>query len=250
MPFPNFAGKHDGNPYVTPHRLLAYRGRRDGAPAGPSPRAVIVSWQPSLLQRVKAARDVREVAGPAGSVVELSPAVGFARLPIGAPAVGIVVEELAAVGVEVIVGVGTAGAIAGGLRPGDTVLCSAALRDEGVSHHYAPAARWAEPDEALLTRLRAALPDAVVGRSWTTDAPYRETLEEIVAYRGEGVLTVEMEAAALFTVSRCVGIRAASVFCISDILHGTEWEPHFGSGPVGDAQWHAFERVEAALNAR
>ena len=33
--------------------------------------------------------------------------------------------------------------------------------------------------------------------TWTTDAPYRETVEEITRYRGEGILTVEMEAAAL-----------------------------------------------------
>lgn len=66
-----------------------------------------------------------------------TPALGFAHLPIGAPVVGIVVEELAAVGVEVIVGIGTAGAIAEHLRPGDAVVCSAARRDDGTSHHTA-----------------------------------------------------------------------------------------------------------------
>ncbi len=52
-------------------------------------------------------------------------------------------------------------------------------------------------------------------------------MQEIASYRSEGVVTVEMEAAALFTVSETLGIRAASVFCISDVLHGLEWEPHF-----------------------
>jgi purine-nucleoside phosphorylase len=46
--------------------------------------------------------------------------------------------------------------------------------------------------------------------TWTTDAPYRETVEEITRYRGEGILTVEMEAAALFTVARPSGLAAAA----------------------------------------
>lgn len=121
------------------------------------------------------------------------------------------------------------------------------MRDEGTSHHYAPPRRWAEPDETLFAALRRALPEAVVGRSWTTDAPYRETVQEIVSYRDEGVLTVEMEAAALFTVSHAVGIQAATVFCISDVLHGVEWEPHFRAAAVGDALWGVFEKVESTI---
>jgi len=103
------------------------------------------------------------------------------------------------------VSVGTAGAIGSGLVPGDLVVCSGALRDEGTSHHYAPPERFALPDEGLTGRLRAQLPTAVSGLSWTTDAPYRETAEEIMAYRGEGILTVDMEAAPCSAARRSVG---------------------------------------------
>jgi purine-nucleoside phosphorylase len=58
-----------------------------------------------------------------------------------------------------------------------------------------------------------------------------------------------MEAAALFTVSCALGVRAASVFCISDVLHGLEWEPHFHAAAVGDTLWEIFETVEAALES-
>ena len=57
------------------------------------------------------------------------------------------------------------------------------------------------PDPGLTARLRAALPDALYGPSWTTDAPYRETAEEIAKYRADGIVTVEMEASCLFTVA-------------------------------------------------
>ena len=60
---------------------------------------------------------------------------------------------------------------------------------------------------------------------------------------------MEMEAAALFTVSRVLGVRAASVFCVSDVLHGLEWEPHFHDAAVADTLWDIFETVEAAFGS-
>lgn len=81
------------------------------------PRTVIVTWQRRLLDRVMASRSAHETSG-AAAVSELSPIVGLAHPPIGAPAVGIVVEELSAAGVELIVGIGTAGGLADEPRSG------------------------------------------------------------------------------------------------------------------------------------
>jgi uridine phosphorylase len=211
------------------------------------PPAVVLGWQNHLFDRVRAARSCREIIGPAGAVLELTPELGFARLPVGAPVVAIVMEELAALGVKTFVGVGTAGGLSPGLEVGQAVLCSAALRDEGTSHHYSPSERWAHPDPELLALLRAALPDDAVGPSWTTDAPYRETAEEIVAYRDAGVLTVDMEASAIFTIGAALGVQTASVFCVSDVLHGEKWEPQFQSPNLDENQWRIFETVEAVL---
>ena len=246
MPVPHYEDKHSGRPYVTPHQLLSYRASQGRLIETPPP-AVVFGWQSVLLDRVRSARTLREITGPAGAVLELSPEVGFARLPVGAPASAIVIEELAALGVKTIVGVGTAGGLSADLKVGQTVVCSAAIRDEGTSHHYAPAGRWAVPDPELLSSLRATFPGAVVGPSWTTDAPYRETAEEISAYRAEGILTVDMEASAIFTVGAFVGVQTGSVFCISDALHGEEWEPHFQSQSLTDNLWGLFEAVESML---
>lgn len=248
MPIPHYEDKHSGRPYVTPHQLLAYRASQGRLIETPPP-AIVLAWQKHLFDRVHAARSCREIGGPAGAVMELTPELGLARLPIGAPVAAIVMEELAALGVKTFVGVGTAGGLSPDLEIGRAVLCSAAIRDEGTSHHYSPSGRWAHPDAELLASLRAALPEAAVGPSWTTDAPYRETADEIVAYRAEGVLTVDMEASAIFTIGAALGVHTASVFCVSDVLHGEEWEPHFQSVDLDENLWRLFETVESVLTS-
>ena len=250
MPFPNLEGKHAGRPYVTARRLLDYHeslGNRRTA----APRAVVLTWQARLEGLVRERRDHQEVHGAgAGSVLlRLTPDLGLARLPIGAPAAAIAVEELSARGTELFIGAGSAGAIDERLAAGDLVVCSAALRDEGTSHHYAPPEPFAVPDARLTARLREALPAAAHGPSWTTDAPYRETAQEIAKYRAEGILTVEMEASCLFTVAKKTGTAAAAAFTVADALHGEQWEPHFGSPDVTQGLWTLFETAEACLSS-
>lgn len=256
MSFPNLEGKHAGRPYVTSRRLLDYH-RSLGHSSIAVPRAIILTWQPRLENRVRERRPHEELRGPGigvSALLRLSPDLGLARLPIGAPAAAIAIEELSAHGAEVFVGVGTAGALDERLAAGDVVVCSAALRDEGTSFHYAPGPppgvlAFAMPDLELTRRLRTAVPGAVFGSSWTTDAPYRETAEEIAKYRADGIVTVEMEASCLFTVAPAVGATAAAAFAVSDVLHGEEWTPHFGSTGVLDGLWTLFEAAEGCLSA-
>jgi purine-nucleoside phosphorylase len=55
-----------------------------------------------------------------------------------------------------------------------------------------------------------------VGSSWTTDAPFRETAEALAAARAKGVLTVEMEAAALYAFARA---RDKAVLCVAHVTN-------------------------------
>ena len=96
---PHFEAKHLGRPFVTPHQVLSYRAGLGRVVETP-PSAVVLGWQSVLLERVRAERPIREISGPAGAVLELSPALGFAFLPVGAPVAAIVIEELAALGVK------------------------------------------------------------------------------------------------------------------------------------------------------
>lgn len=102
------------------------------------------------------------------------------------------------------------------------VLIERALRDEGTSHHYLPAAKYVAlcSDTAeRLSQLFTHFPSLQRGGAWTTDAPYRETAEAIQTANAEGVLAVEMEAASLYAFAE----RSRSLLCalpISPIAWG------------------------------
>jgi uridine phosphorylase len=64
----------------------------------------------------------------------------------------------------------------------------------------------------------------LTGKTWTTDALYRETAAKVTRRRDEGCLTVEMEAAALFAVARFRGVPLAQVLYGGDDVSGAEWD--------------------------
>ena len=100
------------------------------------------------------------------------------------------------------------------------MIIDRALRDEGTSYHYAAPSDYSEADARLVATALAALKakglHAIVGSSWTTDAPFRETAEAIEAAQSKGVLAVEMEAAALYAFAKSTGAR---VLCLAHVTN-------------------------------
>ncbi|GCD40866.1 phosphorylase [Streptomyces paromomycinus] len=140
----------------------------------------------------------------------------------GAPAAGLVLEQLIALGARTVITVGTAASLQTSLTAGDVVVCSQALRDEGLSRHYLAPARYARPASALSRSLHRTLRThglpARTGAAWSTDAPYRETVQEVTRYGAEGILVADMEAAAVFAVAEYRGTAAAATFVVADAL--------------------------------
>jgi purine-nucleoside phosphorylase len=58
----------------------------------------------------------------------------------------------------------------------------------------------------------------VVGATWTTDAPFRETAEAIDAARARGILGVEMKAATLYAFARSTGVRLLCLANVTDTM--------------------------------
>ena len=146
--------------------------------------------------------------------------VGIVGRAVGAPFAVLVAEELFASGCKLLVSLTSAGQIAPAGNPPYFVLIDRALRDEGTSYHCAPPTEFAEADAKLVEAAASALakggPRSIIGSSWTTDAPFRETVEAIDAARRKGILAVEMEAAALYTFARAADVR---VFCLAHVTN-------------------------------
>jgi uridine phosphorylase len=128
--------------------------------------------------------------------------IGIVGFAVGGSFSVLVAEQLFVSGCELLISVASAGQIADLGVPPYHILIERALRDEGTSYHYLPAADYAVIDSDVLALVEQALrgaPCAVHrGATWTTDAPYRETAEAITRRRAQGILAVEMEAAALY----------------------------------------------------
>ncbi|MBK8906261.1 MAG: nucleoside phosphorylase [Anaerolineaceae bacterium] len=148
---------------------------------------------------------------------------------VGAPVIGVLVEEFAAWGVEKLLLLGIAGGLQPSLGCGDLVLVETAVRDEGTSHHYLPPAPTVAASPALVDWVETAVHPTHLplkkGATWTTDAPYRETAAAVAHYQQQGVQTVEMETAALFAVAQHCQVQAAALLAVSDLLAGGVWQP-------------------------
>ena len=148
---------------------------------------------------------------------------------VGAPLAAGMLEELIARGCRKFVACGGAGSLTVGSEVGALVVVNSAVRDEGTSYHYLPASREVEADPVGLAALVRVLERSGVahrlGKSWTTDAIYRETRKRIARRRQEGCLTVEMEASALMAVARFRKVVFGQLLYCGDDVSGLEWDP-------------------------
>jgi uridine phosphorylase len=146
--------------------------------------------------------------------------VGIIGRVVGSSFAVLVAEELFASSCRLLVSLTSAGQIVPSGAPPHFVIIDRALRDEGTSYHYAEPAKFAEADPQLVATAYAAVsahrPRCVIGSSWTTDAPFRETMEAIEAAQREGILAVEMEAAALYAFARAAGVR---LLCLAHVTN-------------------------------
>ena len=95
-----------------------------------------------------------------------------------------------------------------------------ALRDEGTSYHYLPPEPYSYLRPALREMVSAPWDHSSaplhIGASWTTDAPFRETEAIIAQRRAEGILAVEMEAAALYALAQA---RQYQIICFAHVTN-------------------------------
>jgi uridine phosphorylase len=147
---------------------------------------------------------------------------------VGAPLAGAFVEELIAFGGRKFIACGGAGVLDSTIQVGSIVVPVSAVRDEGFSYHYLPPGREVAPHpdavQAILDTLDHHQIPHLTGKTWTTDAIYRETPDRITRRRDEGCITVEMEAAAFFAVAQFRGVKLGQLLYGGDDVGGEVWD--------------------------
>jgi len=153
--------------------------------------------------------------------------LAFYHPGIGGPLSAGLLEEVIALGCRKFIACGGCGVLEKEIAVGSLIVVTGAIRDEGVSYHYLP------PDREILANQAAvkALTDTLIqngvpyrlGKTWTTDAPYRETPGKIARRKAEGCLTVEMESAGMMAVARFREMLFGQVLYGGDDLSGPEW---------------------------
>ncbi len=145
----------------------------------------------------------------------------------GAPYAVMVLEKLIALGTQTVIALGWCGSLRAEVRIGDLIVPEGAHSEEGTSAHYPAAAPDPRPEAGLCRILKSRLHAAGLafhcGRVWTTDAIYRETRGKVQTYGAHGMLAVEMEMSALFTVARYRGVALAGLLVVSDELFNLTW---------------------------
>src|ERR1700751_3005900 len=157
---------------------------------------------------------------------------GIIPRTIGGPYAVLVAEQLRISGAGVIIGLASAGRVLDSLPLPSLVIATSAIRDEGTSYHYLPPGETIHCSGGIVELLEVELRELDLpikrGCVWTTDAPYRETREQLQYYASKGVLAVEMQAASLFAFAKA---RHASVGLVAHVTNAVHDKPDsFGKG--------------------
>ena len=154
--------------------------------------------------------------------------LAFYHPGVGSALASSLLEEVIAFGCKKFIACGGCGVLEKHITPGRLVVVSSAVRDEGASYHYLPPSREVQAQEGGVLALTDLLEDRgvpyLVGKTWTTDAPYRETPDKIAKRRAEGCLVVEMEAAGMIAVAQFRGVPFGQVLYGGDDLSSVEWD--------------------------
>lgn len=232
MTFPKDTNKYGCASLLNAEDIVGYRRHLGSYPAVPDLQGVLLCLERGLPRRMRWQIPVQNVGSMNGDLYGVKKTKNRVAVMTnfggGSPMVVELAEEFAVMGAKRLVLMTWGGALQPGLQAGDIVVCDRAIRDDGASHHYLPAEKTITASGELARNLADVIHArggaCQVGTTWTTDAPYRETEAEVRQYQSEGVKTVEMESAGLFTIGHVRGVETAAVVVVMDSLANYHWQ--------------------------
>ncbi len=159
---------------------------------------------------------------------------GIVPRTIGGPYAVLIAEQIKVSGGRAVFGLTSAGRVSSRMPIPGIVVPTSAVRDEGTSYHYLPPGETVDAPPKVVHLLKSALEilalPVLSGTVWTTDAPYRETEQQLSDHAKDDVLAVEMQAASLFAFAKAQHFPVGMVAYVTNGIGQTS-EP-FDKGTV------------------
>ncbi len=160
----------------------------------------------------------------------------YAKARVGASSCVGFFEDMLGMGGKRILLLGNCGVLDDNIEDCGIIIPTKAIRDEGTSYHYAPAAdmidvnhKYVDVFEQMLDELGYSYTEGI---TWTTDGFYRETRAKMERRKAMGAITVEMECSAMQAMCDFRGIEFFQFLYAGDSLAKPEWDPRSLSGNV------------------
>lgn len=213
------------------------------------PEICVSTFSDNIIQKFSSLDNVEQIAElcsangtlPVYQINYKNTAIAFYRSMVGAPACAACFEEIIAMGAKKFVLFGSCGVLDDDKVKDNIIIPVSAVRDEGTSYHYIIPSPEIEADAHSVQILERVLSSCgypyVKGKTWTSDAIYRETLPLIQERRQEGCLVVEMECASMLAVAKYRHIPFIQFLFGADNLSSDTWE-------IRDLNLHGLNNAE------
>jgi len=213
---------------INPHDLLS---TVEGMP-----KIAVTCYAKETFERMLAGFEAEQIASTstANGIVSIYKVtykgveIALFMMDVGAPASAAMMEDVYMLGVEKIIIFGTCGVLEKSIDDCAIIIPNSAMRDEGTSYHYAPASDEIPVNEKYMDVFTGMLDELqvkyTVGKTWTTDAIYRETTDKIKRRKEQGCICVDMECSADAAVAQFRGKDLVQFFYAADNLDAEEWD--------------------------
>jgi uridine phosphorylase len=227
MTYPILQYDSSPNAFIEPSKILEHRDM---------PEHCVICFFKDVIDKVAREHTARVLVEngwedglhPVYEISYQNQRLAFFHPGVGAPLAAGLFEEVIAFGCRKFIACGGCGVLEKDIAPGDLIVVSGAIRDEGVSYHYIPPSQEVISNEVAVKTLTSMLSQHGIphrlGKTWTTDAPYRETPNKIAKRKKEGCLTVEMESAGMIAVAQFRDVIFGQILYGGDDLSGSEWD--------------------------
>ncbi|KXT74020.1 Uridine phosphorylase [Streptococcus sp. DD10] len=154
--------------------------------------------------------------------------VAIFNSPVGASACIAILEDLIVFGMKKLVLFGTCGVLDEEIKESSIIIPISALRDEGTSFHYIAPSDEIDVNQGSIDDFTDFLKRAgisyTIGKVWTTDGIYRETIGKLRLRKQSGAICVDMECSAVAALATFRGFELCQFFYAADHLSEGNWD--------------------------